>query len=157
MNTKQNLKFQQTDQKIRKIFITLFKKEPFEKITVRRICELSHINRSSFYLHYDDVYDLMDKIESDMSSYFATIFMEKNSSDYEKRFVKLFSFILENHEFYKAYLNTVGQSHAINGMIPDSARAFLPNTEHTPGRRSPQEIHYQGIFFASGLTALIRE
>lgn len=70
MNTKQNIRFQQTEQNIRKVFTELLKKEKLEKITVSRIYERCHINRSSFYLHYKDVYDLMDKIEYDMSSIF---------------------------------------------------------------------------------------
>lgn len=92
MNTKQNLRFQQTEQNIRKVFTELLKKEKFEKITVSRICELCQINRSSFYLHYKDVYDLIDKIEYDMSSYFAHIFIDDSPLNMNERFIKLFIF-----------------------------------------------------------------
>lgn len=44
-------------------FIKLLKDKPINRITVKEICELSEINRATFYKHYLDVYDLLDKIE----------------------------------------------------------------------------------------------
>lgn len=45
-------------------FIRLLKNKPINRITVKEICELSEINRATFYKHYLDVYDLLDKIEA---------------------------------------------------------------------------------------------
>lgn len=45
-------------------FIKLLKDKPINRITVKEICELSEINRATFYKHYLDVYDLLDKIEA---------------------------------------------------------------------------------------------
>lgn len=157
MNTKQNLRFQQTDQNIRKIFTALLEKKPFEKITVSRLCNLCRINRSSFYLHYQDLYDLMDKIEYDMSVYFAQIFIEDNNLNIEECFVKLFTFIKQNKEFYKAYLNTANQSRVIHGIIPDSVQDSLKIFTQKLAIHSRQGLQYHQVFFISGLTALIRE
>lgn len=157
MNTKQNLKFQQTERNIRDVFTELFQKEPLEKITVSQICSLCHINRSSFYLHYKDVYDLMDAVEREMSSYFTMIFMEDTPLDLRKRFAKLFTFIRDNDAFYRAYLNAAGSSHVISGLIPDSARTSLETVTRKLGIHSEQELHYHQAFFVAGLTALIRE
>lgn len=46
------------------IINTLFKlleKQTFDKITVNQITELADINRGTFYLHYQDKYDLLEK------------------------------------------------------------------------------------------------
>ncbi|EOS40047.1 TetR/AcrR family transcriptional regulator [Lachnospiraceae bacterium] len=157
MNTKQNLRFQQTEQNIRKVFTELLKKEKFEKITVSRICELCQINRSSFYLHYKDVYDLIDKIEYDMSSYFAHIFIDDSPLNMNERFIKLFTFILENKEFYKAYLNSADWFHTIHGIIPESAQFSLNAFAQKLSIQSLRELRYHQVFFTYGLTALIRE
>ena len=45
-------------------FIKLLKDKSINRITVKEICELSEINRATFYKHYLDVYDLLDKIET---------------------------------------------------------------------------------------------
>ncbi len=45
-------------------FLELMKDKSYTKISVREITEQADINRSTFYLHYQDVYDLLDKIET---------------------------------------------------------------------------------------------
>ena len=44
-------------------FTKLLKKKPINKITVKEICDMSELNRATFYKHYLDVYDLLDKVE----------------------------------------------------------------------------------------------
>ena len=49
---------------IKKSFISLLKERPINKITVKAICEMSEINRATFYKYYNDPFDLMEDIES---------------------------------------------------------------------------------------------
>lgn len=63
MTEKIDLRIVKTETAIRNTFITLLGKKPFEKITVKDIITAAKINRSTFYLHYADKYDLMNKIE----------------------------------------------------------------------------------------------
>ena len=44
-------------------FTMLLKEKPINKITVKEICDLAELKRATFYKHYLDVYDLLDKIE----------------------------------------------------------------------------------------------
>ena len=39
----------------------LLKEKPFQKITVIDICEKAHVNRMTFYNHYEDKYDLFSE------------------------------------------------------------------------------------------------
>lgn len=50
---------------IRHSFLKLLSEKPMGKITVKEICEMADINRATFYAHYEDVYDLLDKIEEE--------------------------------------------------------------------------------------------
>ena len=45
-------------------FMRLREKKPVEKISVTELCSLAGINKSTFYAHYRDIYDLSDKIET---------------------------------------------------------------------------------------------
>ena len=38
-------------------FLTLLAKKDFEYITVKEICEVAEVNRSTFYLHYETMSD----------------------------------------------------------------------------------------------------
>jgi AcrR family transcriptional regulator len=44
----------------------LLREKHISGITVKEICELADINRSTFYSHYSDHYDLLNKIEEEI-------------------------------------------------------------------------------------------
>lgn len=45
-------------------FLELLESKDFEKITVADVCRVAKINRGTFYLHYRDINDLIDYINS---------------------------------------------------------------------------------------------
>ena len=47
-------------------FIQLRAKKPLEKITIRELTQLAGINKATFYLHYQDIYDLSHQLETEM-------------------------------------------------------------------------------------------
>ena len=67
-NKKNDLRIQKTEQAIRNAFIELRAKKPLEKITVKELCELALINKSTFYTHYEDIYALSEAIEQETVS-----------------------------------------------------------------------------------------
>lgn len=52
--------------KISDAFLLLRSSKEIEKITVTEICSAAGINKSTFYFHYRDIYDLSDKIETEL-------------------------------------------------------------------------------------------
>ena len=48
---------------IEKSFLELLKTKPMSKVTVTELCQAAQINRATFYKHYLDVADLLQKIE----------------------------------------------------------------------------------------------
>ncbi len=51
---------------IKTAFLTLRTKKSLEKITVKELCELAYINKSTFYSHYEDIHALADALEYEM-------------------------------------------------------------------------------------------
>jgi AcrR family transcriptional regulator len=51
---------------LRDALIKLMQTQHISGITVKSICELANVNRSTFYLHYRDQYDLLHQIEQEM-------------------------------------------------------------------------------------------
>lgn len=51
---------------IEQSFLELLKQKPVSKITVTELCEKAQINRATFYKHYLDVPDLMEKLEEQL-------------------------------------------------------------------------------------------
>lgn len=54
--------------------IACMQQKPFNRITVREICETADINRSTFYMHYKDIYELLDEIEEQVYQEIDAIF-----------------------------------------------------------------------------------
>lgn len=51
---------------IKRAFLSLIEKKPYNKITVREITEAADVNRSTFYRYYLDIYDLLEQIEREI-------------------------------------------------------------------------------------------
>ncbi|MCH5193319.1 MAG: TetR/AcrR family transcriptional regulator [Oscillospiraceae bacterium] len=61
-------RIEKTRQSIAKAFVELRSHKPLERITVKELCELAQINKSTFYCHYVDIYDLSEKVEQHIVS-----------------------------------------------------------------------------------------
>lgn len=51
---------------IEQSFLELLREKPVSKITVTELCERAQLNRATFYKHYLDIPDLMEKIEESL-------------------------------------------------------------------------------------------
>ena len=58
-----NRRSAQTEQQIRRIFLELLEKKSLSKISVTEICRMADLDRSTFYLHFCDVYELTHHVE----------------------------------------------------------------------------------------------
>ena len=78
MNTKNNRQYRNSDVRMKQAMLELMNQTPFDKITVRLICEKAEVNRSTFYAHYADIYDMIGQMETNlqkklMDSYLAPV------------------------------------------------------------------------------------
>ena len=64
--TKYDFQNEFTRKKIQDAFLLLASKASISGITVNRICEIAGIHRSTFYRHYDDIYDLLSEMEREL-------------------------------------------------------------------------------------------
>ncbi len=53
-----------TRRQLRECLITLLKEKKVQDITVRELTDMADLNRGTFYLHYKDVFDLLEKTSS---------------------------------------------------------------------------------------------
>ena len=60
-----DLRVKKTKRAIRSAFYELIKEKPLEKITVTEIAARAEINKTTFYAHYETVYDLVDQLEQE--------------------------------------------------------------------------------------------
>ncbi|MGN8874235.1 TetR/AcrR family transcriptional regulator [Pseudoflavonifractor sp. HCP28S3_F10] len=63
MNTKNNQRYKDSEKRMQDALMKLMKNQELKDVTVMDICKEAHINRTTFYAHYEDIYDLMSKVE----------------------------------------------------------------------------------------------
>lgn len=161
MNTKNNRRAQETGERIiRAVHRAMVQeKKPLEKITVREVCEAAGINRSTFYAHYLDVYDVVEQVEKTMARSLTQSFtaqLEENAP-LEECFESLFAFIREYQDFYRLYLNQTNKTGAIGvawELLENRTRGL---SYRDFGMLSQREMTYEGHFFLFGLTAMVRQ
>jgi len=62
---KESRKTQYTRKALADGMVELMKNKPFDKITVKELCDYADVNRSTFYAHYEDIFALLHAIEED--------------------------------------------------------------------------------------------
>lgn len=110
-------RFYRTKKMIRTALSELVEEKGFNAISITEIAEKADINRGTFYLHYTDKYDLLNKIENDVISELEEQTKDigymylMNNDCLEKPvpfLVKLFEYLKENVTFMKAILGPKG-------------------------------------------------
>ncbi len=61
-----DIRIVKTERAVRNAFLKLRSKKELEKITVKELCGEAQINKSTFYSHYRDLYELSDTIEEEV-------------------------------------------------------------------------------------------
>ena len=61
-----DIRIEKTKTAIHNTFLELRSRKPLEKITIKELCEKAQINKSTFYSHYKDIYDLSDQLETEV-------------------------------------------------------------------------------------------
>ncbi|WP_025025937.1 TetR/AcrR family transcriptional regulator [Caldalkalibacillus mannanilyticus] len=101
MSVKIDRRKQYTRMVLKDSFIKLLQEIPLANITIKGVCEHADINRSTFYSHFTDLYDLLHQVEDDiiedlnqaLSTYSYSI-EEENYQMIEK----VLEYLVENRE-----------------------------------------------------------
>lgn len=119
---KSESKYFNTAKKMNLALISLLKNKPFEYITISELCVKAGVNRSTFYLHYENTYDLLDEttqyILDGFLSYFTTdtksiAFNLANSNLDELNFINskyltpYLIYIMDNKEIFSTALSHI--------------------------------------------------
>ncbi|WP_296879951.1 TetR-like C-terminal domain-containing protein [Thomasclavelia sp.] len=96
----QDARVRYTKMIIRVNFISLLKQKPINKITVKELCEMAEINRTTFYKYYLDIYDLMDKIEEEILEELHETMRSSILDGIDKTLIKVLEKMKENGSLY---------------------------------------------------------
>lgn len=148
MNTPNNKRKKDSQEKIEKTFLQLIQKKNVSEISVSTICKIAKLNRSTFYANYIDVYDLVEKVKNRMAEEFAEFQFSNNSQQDYNGYLNMFKHIKENQIFYKTYFKLEDISISPVTRYNIEMAKTLYNNEY---------IDYHIEFFRAGLNAIIKK
>lgn len=101
MNKKANEQYKSNERVILDVFTRLLEEKDLQKITVKEICENAHINRSTFYNHFEDVYGVLEKMWIIHEENMIYIFRQPHSSSKRENLRMILEYIKDNELFYR--------------------------------------------------------
>lgn len=147
MNTKNNKRRKESQEKIEKAFIELLQTNELKKITVSDIIKNTGLNRSTFYANYMDIFDLADKTREILEKEFSNLFADYDYFNETTGALKMFIHIKENQIFYNTYFKLCYDDKFLVSTY-DTKRAEMEHID--------SNIKYHIEFFRNGLNAIIK-
>lgn len=109
-----------TRRQLRECLITLLKEKKVQDITVRELTDMADLNRGTFYLHYKDVFDLLEKTESELQEDFNQLVCKHDAVDLKQRpsviFNEIYSLVYDNADLIEILLGENGDLNFVNRL-----------------------------------------
>ncbi len=105
--------------------LELMQQKSISRITIREICDLSDMSRSTFYLHYQDQYKLLEDIEKEVLEKTFENLRELNSELTAVESIAVFlSYVKENKTTFGVLL-CQPENQAFQKAIMDRVQAYI--------------------------------
>ena len=113
-------RIRKTRRVIRQCLTELLKTKRIRDITVREISEKADINRGTFYLHYRDIFDLMEQIENELLEELEDVLNHFKASDLLSNpalvFTRVFHLVKENSDMVSILIGQNGDINFVNRL-----------------------------------------
>lgn len=86
MSDREDKRYQQAEVRIREAFLTLMEEKSFEGMTATDIIKRADVNRTTFYCHYRDKFELLDVVENEFWEPLAEYISRKTGSELTEAF-----------------------------------------------------------------------
>lgn len=163
-------KFKNTASKMNRALFNLLERKQFSEISTMDVCAEAGVNRSTFYAHYDNTYDLLQEaFQGVVSNFFAESFdtppdmgrlqsLGKDDLNFitPKYLVPYLEYIKKHRRLFKIYAENahVFDVNRLDDYIIDNL--FVPILEKY-GVTDKKLVHYMQKYFLKGIDAIVNE
>ena len=157
MNTNEDLRVKKTKKLIKDSFLELLEEKGYSKVSVTDITNKAMINRNTFYLHYVDKEDLIDKLifdtykekETKISNIIMTHIINnfRNPGKLQELILyDIVNFFLEEINFYRIFLRDPGLDGYINKLKNSMKKSLRTPFINSIKRNVAFEFIFEGTF-----------
>ena len=148
-----------TRQQLQHCLAVLLKEKKIQEITVREITEMADLNRGTFYLHYKDVFDLLEKVELELLDELDGTLQRYQASDLHQKlsliFTDLFVCVQENAEMVQILLGENGDLNFVNQVKERVREKCLKDWFELFNSQDSQLFDAFNAFVVSGCLGLV--
>lgn len=158
---KNDLRVRNTKKRLRQTFAQLMAEKPLQSITVAALCARAEINRSTFYAHYTDIYDLQQKLELEIYSEFqmtlSQVDLTSNSSEDKVPIFMLtiFSFLKRNADMCAVFLGPHSDRQFVMNLLDTAKETTMVQYGQIYKKASSHQLELFYTFIAYGCIGLL--
>ena len=159
MDKKENRKSRYSKMVIRESLMELMKAKSILSVSVKDICDLADISRSTFYDHYKDQYDLLKQIEDETLAYFEDMlnkYKDKHTKKETNQMVEeMLTYIVNNGSIIQVLLSENGDI----GFQKKLLYHFIMHnqiTKYFSEKQNEETKPYYSVFLVHGAIGLIQ-
>lgn len=148
-----------TRTQLRKGLAELLREKSIKEITVKELVEKVDINRSTFYLHYTDIYNMMEEIERELTDEITKLIDAHPVSPFNEAsfpFIEdIFAILAKNRDICAALLGPNGDIsflHHIENILSEHCLNALKQTFP----ENMDDLRYSYSFCLSGCIGMIK-
>ena len=164
---KNESKYFNTAKKMNDALIALLETKEYEYITIKEICHIANVNRSTFYLHYSNMNDLLEETIESLNLSFNSHFKSKENESTIISKENIEDLLLINDDHLIPYLNFIKENKNIYKVLKTHPQLFNTNKTYDQMFRKlfvpimnrfglDEKWHkYLMDFYISGLTSIV--
>ena len=164
---KNERKYFNTAKKMNDALIALLETKEYEYITIKEICHIANVNRSTFYLHYSNMNDLLEETIESLNLSFNSHFKSKENESTIISKENIEDLLLINDDHLIPYLNFIKENKNIYKVLKTHPQLFNANKTYDQMFRKlfvpimnrfglDEKWHkYLMDFYISGLTSIV--
>ena len=149
---------QYTRMVLKESLLKLLKDQSISSITIKEICETADINRSTYYAHYANQYELLEEIEEEFIADLTATLSQYNFSKEEEALQmteKLFEYLSEKSDICKTLLSENTDMYFLKkGMV--ITHDFIFRNWRTDDPIDQETYDYINMFMVSGSIHVIK-
>ncbi|HHW68591.1 TetR/AcrR family transcriptional regulator [Defluviitalea raffinosedens] len=149
-----------TKKQLRQGLTELLKEKSIKDISVRELSERVDINRGTFYLHYKNIFDMVEQIQSEMLNDFHNVLDKHPSKSLNGKplpiLIDLFRVVAKNSDICKVLIVNNGDVAFLNQLKDLVKNRCLNDFMEVFNTGKSQNFEYFSSFIVSGCIGLLQ-
>ncbi|MFB5675190.1 TetR/AcrR family transcriptional regulator [Paenibacillus terreus] len=144
-----------TQEALKKAVIELMTEKSFDEITIQDLSDRANVSRGTIYLHYQDKYDLLDKLIEAHMNELREICLSSADLEYVEAELLWFEYFERHYLFFSTMLASKGAPFFRTRFLELVVSVLHEDSCQTEGRN--EEFHSDLVieFFASAIVGIV--